>query len=272
MKNRTQITYLALTERELELMRNILTVVPRFAGRCDLVEPSVARGCQVVVVNTDDPRAVRGWNTIRKNNSNAVPLTVSGRSKQCGELQLRRPIQARHLIDAMHGLIGRNEVVAKADVATSDVLNILVVDDSVVIRKHMEYTLPKIDNGLINMSFASSGEEALQKTSKQTYDLVFLDIVMPGINGYNVCKAMKADRIGSVVLLTSKKSSFDKVRGLMSGCDAYITKPPTLAQLREQIVTCKRKREDARRTRIVESGSAVSAFKSPQRTQYASGS
>jgi two-component system, cell cycle response regulator len=68
---------------------------------------------------------------------------------------------------------------------------------------------------------------------------VFLDVIMPGIDGYQVCKLIKSKRAANktaVIMLTSKGSPFDRIRGAMAGCDAYLTKPVDEDKLLESIV------------------------------------
>lgn len=81
----------------------------------------------------------------------------------------------------------------------------------------------------VDIEFAATGEQALALAEERHYDIVFLDIMLPGIDGYRVCKALKASKVSGktrVVMLTSRKSPFDRVKGSMAGCDAYLTKPP----------------------------------------------
>jgi twitching motility two-component system response regulator PilG len=59
--------------------------------------------------------------------------------------------------------------------------------------------------------------------------------MMEGLDGYKTCKTIKSNGDSYIVMLTSKKSPFDKVRGTMSGCDAYVTKPPSDERLAEEI-------------------------------------
>ena len=69
-------------------------------------------------------------------------------------------------------------------------------------------------------------------------DILFLDVVMPGINGYQVCKLIKSKKTAAktaVVMLSSKNSTFDKIRATMSGCDTYLTKPVNENRLFEVI-------------------------------------
>ena len=74
-------------------------------------------------------------------------------------------------------------------------------------------------------------EQDRYESALQTY----LDVVMEGVDGYKVCKQIKSQHDVHIAMLTSKKSPFDKVRGTMSGCDAYVTKPPTDQRLKEEI-------------------------------------
>ena len=109
---------------------------------------------------------------------------------------------------------------------------VLVVDDSPLMRTFMQNKLQPYG---ITPEFASSGEEALFKISKQHFDMIFLDVMLPGMDGYDVCKMIKKNKDNSlmkVVMLTSKDKTFDKIRGTMAGCDGYLTKPVDELKLR----------------------------------------
>jgi twitching motility two-component system response regulator PilG len=102
---------------------------------------------------------------------------------------------------------------------------VLAVDDSPLMRTFLQNKLQPYG---ISPEFASSGEEALFKISKQHFDMIFLDVMLPGMDGYDVCKMIKKNKDNSlmkVVMLTSKDKTFDKIRGTMAGCDGYLTKP-----------------------------------------------
>lgn len=113
---------------------------------------------------------------------------------------------------------------------------VLVVDDNTTVREFMKSKLAPFN---FNVDYAESGEQAVGLTGQRRYTCVFLDVVMPGIDGYQVCKLIKSKKsIGktAVVMLTSKSSPFDKIRGAMAGCDAYLTKPVDEEKLLETIV------------------------------------
>lgn len=101
----------------------------------------------------------------------------------------------------------------------------LVVDDSLAVRKQIE-----IEFGLLGTEVDSvdSAEAALDASSKMTYDIIFMDVVMPGMDGYAACKRIKRSALNKntpIVLLTSRSSSFDKIKGALAGCDTYLVKP-----------------------------------------------
>ncbi len=111
---------------------------------------------------------------------------------------------------------------------------ILVVDDSDVAQRFMSNCLGQFG---FDLHRARSGEEALSCVAAESYAFVFMDVNMPGIDGYQACKLIKkrpypAGRSAPVVvMLTSRGGMLDKVRGTLSYCDAYLTKPLQLEAL-----------------------------------------
>ncbi|MFB2838798.1 response regulator transcription factor [Floridanema evergladense] len=102
---------------------------------------------------------------------------------------------------------------------------VLVVEDSVTQREMISDLLR--GSGL-NVKVATDGEEALQFIQGVCPDLVVLDIVMPKMNGYEVCRRLKADpktQNVPVVMCSSKGEEFDRYWGMKQGADAYIAKP-----------------------------------------------
>ncbi len=101
----------------------------------------------------------------------------------------------------------------------------LVVDDSLAIRKQLELELR--DAG-IAADFAEDGEIALEKAANNHYDLIFLDIMMPGIDGYEVCRELRKQpqwKKTPITMLSGKTSPLDEVQGVLAGCSTYLTKP-----------------------------------------------
>ncbi|MBI4902056.1 MAG: response regulator [Acidobacteria bacterium] len=102
---------------------------------------------------------------------------------------------------------------------------ILVVDDSLTIRKALSSILEKNEYRVVT---AEDGSHALNRLNEAVPDLVLLDITMPWMDGYEVCKNIKGKPLTKkvpVVMLSGKDGLFDKVRGKLAGCNDYITKP-----------------------------------------------
>ncbi|RPI11251.1 MAG: response regulator [Zetaproteobacteria bacterium] len=102
---------------------------------------------------------------------------------------------------------------------------ILVADDSVTIQKVVELTFSKED---FTLTQARSGEEAIQKAKEMRPDLVLLDLVMPDMNGYDVCAALRAEptlRSVPIIFLAGAFESFDRQRGAQAGANDVVTKP-----------------------------------------------
>ena len=109
---------------------------------------------------------------------------------------------------------------------------VLVVDDSLSVRTQMDLCLRLND---LSVDLAEDAEEALELVEKGRYDVIFLDVVLPEMDGYKVCKLIKGNettRSTPIVMLTGKTSPFNKVRGVMAGCDRYLTKPVDAEELR----------------------------------------
>lgn len=106
-------------------------------------------------------------------------------------------------------------------------LRALIVDDSLTVREQLKLAL---DRAGILGDQAANAEAALRQLQANAYDLVFLDVVMPGADGYEVCRAIKKNaytRTVPVLMLTSRSSPFDRARGALAGCDSYLVKPIT---------------------------------------------
>lgn len=109
----------------------------------------------------------------------------------------------------------------------------LVIDDSAAIRKQLEIELRTSG---IRSEFAASGEEALEKIVDQQYDLIFLDIMMPGIDGYDTCGHIRKDpryKKTPVIMLSGKTTPLDEVKGVIAGASTYLTKPVSHQQFQE---------------------------------------
>ena len=107
-------------------------------------------------------------------------------------------------------------------------LKILIVDDEVHLRTLLHQTLEELEDEGVELHVATNGEEALASIQALQPNLVFLDVMMPKLSGFDVCeRAKKVLGLTGVyiVLLTAKGQEFDRQRGVEVGADLYMTKP-----------------------------------------------
>jgi two-component system, OmpR family, alkaline phosphatase synthesis response regulator PhoP len=105
---------------------------------------------------------------------------------------------------------------------------VLIVDDEQHIRLLIEQTLEELLDEDVELYTAADGDEAIAAIAAQHPDLVFLDVMMPGRSGLDVCRAVRADPelAGAyIVLLTAKGQAQDRAEGLDAGADEFLTKP-----------------------------------------------
>ncbi len=105
---------------------------------------------------------------------------------------------------------------------------ILIVDDESHIRMLIEQTLEELEDEGVEFLTAENGEDALGIIQEEKPNLVFLDVMMPKMNGMEVCRRVKKD-LGMtdvfIILLTAKGQELDRQKGLDVGADVYMTKP-----------------------------------------------
>jgi DNA-binding response OmpR family regulator len=105
---------------------------------------------------------------------------------------------------------------------------LLIVDDEVHIRMLIEQTLEELEDEGVNFLTAENGEQALEMIEAEKPQLVFLDVMMPKMNGMEVCRRVKKELMLDkvfIVLLTAKGQELDRQRGQEVGADLYMTKP-----------------------------------------------
>lgn len=110
-------------------------------------------------------------------------------------------------------------------------INVMVIDDSKTIRRTAESLLTKAGCTVVT---AVDGFEALAKIADHKPDLIFIDIMMPRLDGYQACSLIKGNpafRKIPVIMLSSKDGLFDRARGRLVGSDKYLTKPFTKGEL-----------------------------------------
>ncbi len=109
---------------------------------------------------------------------------------------------------------------------------ILLVDDEQPIQTLLSFPLQRDGYDVVQ---ASDGRVALNRFSEQTFDLVVLDVMMPRMDGLEVCRRLRARSSVPIIMLTAKSEEIDKVLGLELGADDYITKPFSMREFRSRV-------------------------------------
>ena len=131
---------------------------------------------------------------------------------------------------------------------------VLVVDDEKLIVKGIRFSLEQ--DGM-EVDAAYDGEEALQMARDKSYDIILLDVMLPKLDGFEVCQQIREFSDVPIVMLTAKGEDMDKILGLEYGADDYITKPFNILEVKARIKTIMRrahKKEEVVKIRVVESG------------------
>ena len=114
----------------------------------------------------------------------------------------------------------------------ADPPTILLVDDEESVQKLLTYPLERDGFRVVH---AWDGEEALTKFSEEDVDLVVLDLMLPKLDGLEVCKRLRAESEVPIIMLTARDDELDKVLGLELGADDYITKPFSIREFRSRV-------------------------------------
>lgn len=231
--------------RFVKIMLGLTTHSPskRTQGQYELTEN--LQTADIVIAGADDAEAM----ALCKKLAEKVPaptllLVVPEGQPSPSKYTISRPFGPAKVLmlldkivqDRQEGMAENDTFAGKVDIVHRELLltakaaaaarhKALVIDDSPTVRKQLILELGSFN---IQVDTAESGEEGLEKLKQGSYDIVFLDVVMPGADGYQVCKTirrMPETKTIPVVMLTSKSSPFDKVRGSLAGCNSYLTKP-----------------------------------------------
>jgi two-component system, OmpR family, response regulator len=136
-----------------------------------------------------------------------------------------------------------------------DSSTILLVDDEDSVQKLLTYPLERDGFRVVQ---ARDGEQALRMFGDEHIDLVVLDLMLPKVDGLEVCKRLRADSNVPIIMLTARGEELDKVLGLELGADDYITKPFSIREFRSRVRALLRRaglpRERAREAETIESG------------------
>ena len=243
---------IGIREEDKQMLRRVLRVSSGSVRNYVLTDDAEPIADKLFIVNSDNDDAVSYWckKYLNSDKKPDVPTAFAGKRKIKGEkiYNLSVPFVASQVINTLDTMtvkemnfipeltIGEAEAedrlshsfleqIANSNQGISGKFRALVVDDSQAVRKQLEIELKLLG---ANVDMSVNGEQAIEMCQSSDYDIIFLDVVMPGIDGYKVCKYLKKyhrTKDKPVIMLTGKSSPFDKVKGSLSGCNSYLTKP-----------------------------------------------
>ncbi len=123
---------------------------------------------------------------------------------------------------------------------------LIIEDESAIAELEKDY----LELSGFDVEVANDGEEGLEKSLTQEYDLIILDLMLPGVDGFEICRRVRAEKNTPIIMVSAKKDDIDKIRGLGLGADDYMTKPFSPSELVARV-----KAHMARYERLV--GSAI---------------
>ncbi len=252
---------IGFSEEDKGMLQRILHVSSGAVRQYVLDDKIEAEKNKIYLVNADSNKAVAYWckRYLNDKKEPEVPTAFAGRRKIKGKniYNIDAPFKASQVLstfdtmtenemDFMLELVEHEDShelhpssVKKSDkqvasnIENTSLFKGLIVDDSYPVRKQLEIELNQLG---VEVESAENGESALEICKHNHYDIIFLDVVMPGIDGYKVCRSLKKyqqTKSTPIIMLTGKSSPFDKVRGSLSGCDSYLTKPLERAEFQE---------------------------------------
>ncbi len=259
-QRRFSVGIVGASESEVESIGRIFAVT-KFRTRCyepkriEISEFKRQHNIDFILMCSNNPRVISAWNNSSfslTHNRQPIIFLARQENQKFGKYQLTSPVNPSRFIKLLdHYTISELNYLPEFEIGSDDekiedvtlsglkilrssshnlkkpeaCANALVVDDSLAVRRQMQIEFQLRGD---NLDVVENAEAALEAIQKKKYDVIFLDVVMPGMDGYSACKKIKKSTLNMhtpVILLTSRSSSFDKIKGALAGCDAYLIKP-----------------------------------------------
>lgn len=236
-KTRCRVFHLGLDAREVLVIEGVFRANPELAERYVFGAPPADDDVDLLFVNGDDDHALRAWHEIKATRPEVLCLLVTAQpERHAGARTLAKPLNFRNFSSILDAITSSDTPFLRtAANSAGGELRVLVVDDSFPARQFMKFKIEELAAASsigVQVDLADSGEKAVGIAQACPYDLVFLDVVMPGLDGYETCRQLKALRALRVAMLTGRTTQVDFAQGRAAGCDNYLTKPPNDIDLR----------------------------------------
>ena len=244
------IVMCGVSGKDARMVEIVVSRAPNMKFKYDLVQAANASRCDIILMDVQASTA-RGELAALQAKFGKVPtiyvsddgtlgdpphriarrtllLHVLRTLEEIGNVQMRAVVATPAQVAAAPSQTQANtapSAAAPIEARKLEPLSALIVDDSLTVRTQLQGALDRIG---IKGQLADGGQSAIEAVQKQRFELIFLDVVMPGMDGYTLCRQIKSaptTRNTPVVMLTSRSSPFDRARGALAGCDTYLTKP-----------------------------------------------
>ena len=252
------VKLIGLSEHEQKVLNAIFLLSKTRPTSFDLFDGDKNNKPEMMIVNFDDAEAVHEWQTLCIQNTeySTIPAirVTRVRSRDTENYYMRRPFIITRMLSLFERLAAKEfdssedgvfedddlldsstpvqeraqkQAITDASAKTEEksLASVLVVDDSLPVRIQMNMALKRY---VKQVDLAETGEKALELIKENRYDMIFLDVILPGVDGYEICKIIKNDenfKETPVIMLTGNSSSADQVKGTLAGCDSYLIKP-----------------------------------------------
>jgi two-component system, cell cycle response regulator len=256
--NNYAVAIFGIPEFERELVERIFSLSKSRDNVYYIVEETQNHTADIALVDRSNASAASQFEQFHSARQECPTVIIANGKEPEGDYWVKRPFTAMRMLGALDKLVENglpctvnakpNPPAAKpeapaakvesqpaAPTPAAGIFTALVVDDSLPVRKQVNVALRRAG---ITAEFAEDAESAIKLIETRSYDILFLDVVLPGKDGYEICKAVKKDKDKKhipVIMLTGKSSPIDKVKGKLSGCDAYLTKPVSLKEFNKTL-------------------------------------
>ncbi|MGD8575307.1 MAG: response regulator, partial [Gammaproteobacteria bacterium] len=231
-----RIYHIGLEKREILVIRSLFRLAPQLNDRFVFGEPTDDDAADILFVNGDDTKSLKELDALRKKRVELIPILVVSHDREIPDLRtIKKPLAFKKFMEILDLITSaESEVKINSDTGGARHARILVVDDSFPARQYMKFKLEELsrDSMSLTVDFADTGESGIASVEANDYDLIFLDVVLPSMDGYEVCRRMRQLARTPIVMLTGQKAAIDKMRAKLAGCDEYLTKPPPDSDLK----------------------------------------
>lgn len=234
-KTHTRIHHLGLDRRDALMVENMFRADPALARQFVYGPPTDADPADVLFVNGDDAAAMATLGELRRRRPELTAILVSDRPADGSDFPvIVRPLDYRDSARFLQAITAA-EISQQANATgTASQLRVLVVDDSFPARQYLKVKLAELAGPALQLhiDLADSAETALAAVNSHAYDLAFVDVIMPGMDGYAFCRLLKQKGGTRVAMLTGRSAPVDFQKGKDAGCDHYLPKPPNELDMR----------------------------------------